>query len=165
MPAVSNTSPIFNLACIDRLALLRTQFGAIWIPSAVDTELREIPDRDIRSRVDDGRNDGWLMVRPTTDADLVKLLTVDLHQGEAEAVALAVEIKADWLIIDEREGREFARRLGLPMTGVLGVLLRAKRMGQITDVKRELLALRRQARFFISRELEAEILERAGEQT
>jgi len=64
MPAVSNTSPIFNLACIDRLALLRMQFGAIWIPSAVDTELREIRDRAIRSRVDDARNDGWLMVRP-----------------------------------------------------------------------------------------------------
>ena len=95
MPAVSNTSPIFNLACIDRLALLHNQFGAIWIPSAVDTELREIPDRAIRSGVDDARTGGWLIVRPTTEADLVKLLTVDLHQGEAEAIALAVETKSD----------------------------------------------------------------------
>ncbi|MBI4266596.1 MAG: hypothetical protein HY657_19680 [Acidobacteria bacterium] len=111
MPAVSNTSPIFNLACIDRLALLHNQFGAIWIPGAVDTELREIPDRAIRSRVDDARTGGWLVVRPTTEADLVKLLTVDLHEGEAEAIALAVETKSDWLLRDEREGREFARRL------------------------------------------------------
>lgn len=163
MPAVSNTSPIFNLACIDRPALLRMQFGTIWIPSAVDTELREIPDSAIRSRVDEARKGGWLMVRPTTNADLVKLLTVDLHRGEAEAVALAVETKVDWLLIDEREGRELARRLGVHITGVLGILLRAKRMGQIAEIKPELLALRAQAHFFVARELEAEIPESAGE--
>jgi predicted nucleic acid-binding protein len=105
----------------------------IWIPSAFGTELREIPGSAISSKVDDARTGGWLIVRPTTEADLVKLLTVDLHQGEAEAIALAVETKSDWLLIDEREGREFARRLGLHMTGVLGVLLRAKRMGLIIE--------------------------------
>ena len=88
---------------------------------------------------------------------------MDLHQGEAEAIRLALETEADWLLIDEKEGREMARRLGLPVTGVLGLLLRAKSMGQIAEIKPELLLLRDQARFFISRELEAEILEGAGE--
>ncbi|HLE57207.1 MAG TPA: DUF3368 domain-containing protein [Rhodothermia bacterium] len=165
MPAVSNTSPIFNLACIGRLDLLRTLFEEIWIPSGVETELIQIPDTAIRGRVEQARNGGWLMVRPTTKADLVKLLTVDLHQGEAEAIALAVETKADRLLIDEKEGREMARRLGLHITGVLGILLRAKRMGQIAAIKPDLLALRDQARFFVSRELEVEILESTGEQT
>ena len=163
MPAVSDTSPIFNLACIGRLDLLRTQFEKIWIPSGVETELIEIPDAAIRAGVDQARNGGWLMVRPTTEADLVKILTVDLHQGEAEAIALALETKADRLLIDEKDGREMARRLGLRITGVLGVLLRAKRLGQIATIKPDLLALRSTARFFISRELEAEILESAGE--
>ena len=62
-----------------------------------------------------------------------------------------------------REGREIARRLGLHITGVLGVLLRAKRMGQIVAIKPELMALRERARFFVSNELEARILEAANE--
>ena len=163
MPAVSDTSPIFNLACIGRMDLLRTQFEKIWVPSGVETELSEIPDAAIRGSVEQARNGGWLMVRLTTEADLVKILTVDLHQGEAEAIALALETKADRLLIDEKDGREVARRLGLRITGVLGVLLRAKRLGQIAAIKPDLLALRSTARFFISRELEAEILESAGE--
>ena len=104
MPAVSDTSPIFNLACIGRLDLLRTQFEKIWVPSGVETELSEIPDAAIRGSVEQARNGG-----------------------------------------------------------VLGVLLRAKRLGQIAAIKPDLLALRSTARFFISRELEAEILESAGE--
>jgi len=163
MPAVSNTSPIFNLACIGRLDLLRTLFQEVWIPSGVETELIQVPDAAIRGRVEQARNAGWLIVRPTTEADLVKLLTVDLHQGEAEAIALALETKADWLLIDEKEGREMARRLGLPITGVLGVLLRAKGMGHIAEIKPDLLALRSKAHFFIAPELEAELLESAGE--
>ena len=43
MPTMSNTSPIFNLACIGRLKLLHEQFGDIWIPQAVRTELQKIP--------------------------------------------------------------------------------------------------------------------------
>jgi hypothetical protein len=163
MPAVSNTSPIFNLACIERLDLLRTLFQEIWIPSGVETELTLVPDAAIRGRVEQARNAGWLKVRPTIEADLIKLLTVDLHQGEAEAIALALETKADWLLIDEKEGREMARRLGLPIAGVLGVLLRAKRMGHIAEIKPDLLALRSKAHFFIAPELEAELLESAGE--
>jgi hypothetical protein len=51
MPAVSNTSPIFNLACINRLPLLPEQFGDVWIPKAVDDELRKIPDNFTRQTV------------------------------------------------------------------------------------------------------------------
>lgn len=122
MPAVSNTSPIFNLACIGRLELLRRQFGEVWIPLGVETELTEIPDAEIRRTVEQTQIAGWLIVRPLTEADVLKLLMVDLHSGEAEAIALAVETKADWVLIDEREGRAVARRLGLRITGVLGVL-------------------------------------------
>jgi uncharacterized protein len=135
------------------------------ITSGVETELSQIPDAEIRGRVAHARHEGWLMVRPTTEAGLVKLLTVDLHLGEAEAIALALETKADRLLIDERDGRAMARQLGLPVIGVLGILLRAKRLGQIAEMKPELLALRDQARFYVSRELEAEILKSAGEQT
>lgn len=138
MLAVSNTSPISNLACIGRLNLLREQFGEVWIPSAVETELHRIPDATVRKTIDEAREAAWLMLRPATEANLVRLLTVDLHQGEAEAIALALEMKANRLLIDENEGRAMARQLGLQVTGVLGVLLRAKKMGRVETVQQEL---------------------------
>jgi hypothetical protein len=163
MPAVSNTSPVFNLACIGRLTLLHQQFGNVWIPRAVETELHQMPDATVRKTVHQAQQAGWLIVRPVTDANLVSLLTVELHQGEAEAIALALEMKVPRLLIDEKEGRAVARHLGVPVTGVLGVLLRGKMMGQVNAIKPEIEALRTQARFLIAADLEAAILETAGE--
>ena len=163
MPAVSNTSPISNLAWIGRLNLLREQFQEVWIPKAVETELQNLPDAAARKAVDDARHQGWLKSRAASDAALVSILMVELHPGEAEAIALALEMKVDHLLIDEREGRTLARQLGLPLTGVLGVLLRAKKKGRIKAVKPEIDALKSKARFFISTALETAILTKAGE--
>jgi predicted nucleic acid-binding protein len=163
MPAVSNTSPISNLAWIGRLNLLVDQFSEVWISKAVEAELQNLPDAAVRKVIDDARRQGWLNSRAASDTSLVSLLKVELHQGEAEAIALAVEMKADHLLIDEREGRTLARQLGLSMTGVLGVLLLAKRKGQIRTIKPEIDALRSKARFFVAPALEASILTKAGE--
>jgi predicted nucleic acid-binding protein len=163
MPAVSDTSPISNLAWIGHLNLIRDQFREVWIPKAVESELQTIPDPTVRVVVDAALRAGWLKVRSASDAALVSLLNVELHPGEAEAIALAVEIKPEWLLIDEREGRNKARQLGLPLTGVLGVLLRAKKQGQITALKPEIDSLRNRARFFVAPSLEVAILAEAGE--
>ena len=163
MPTVSNTSPISSLACIGRLNLLHEQFGDIWIPQAVRTELRDIPDAAVRKTIDEATQAGWLRLRDASDANVVNLLLVELHQGEAEAIALALEMRARRLLIDEREGRATSRLLGLHVTGVLGVLLRAKKMGQINAVKPEIDMLRTQAGFFIASALEQAILVQAGE--
>ena len=58
--------------------------------------------------------------------------------GEAEAIALATDLNADIVLIDEQEGRQLASRTGLAVTGVLGILLRAKRAGEIAAVKPEM---------------------------
>lgn len=150
MPAVSNTSPIFNLACIGRLELLHRQFSEVWIPVS-KRELGDIPDAEARRIVPEAQASSWLPVRPTTEADLVRLLTVDLHSGKAEAIALALETSADCLLIDEKEGRTMARRLGLRISGVLGDLLLANRTGQIDQIKPAVLALRERARSFLKR--------------
>jgi predicted nucleic acid-binding protein len=163
MPAVSNTSPISNLAWIVRLDLLHEQFREVWIPKAVETELRQIPDPAAIKTIDAALAAGWLKSRAATDAALVNLLMVELHAGESEAIALALDVKADRLLIDEREGRTRARQLGLPVTGVLGVLLRAKRDRRINAVKPEIEALKSKARFFVAHALEHEILRAAGE--
>jgi predicted nucleic acid-binding protein len=93
----------------------------------------------------------------------VRLLGVDLDRGEAEAIALAVEVEADWILLDETDGRSAASRAGLRVTGILGILLRAKQRGEIVLLKPELDALRSRARFFIGVRLESEVLRLAGE--
>src|SRR5437667_4787459 len=163
MLAVRNTSPVFNLACIERLTLLHDQFDTIWIPSAVEAELRSVPDAMVLKIIEQAKQAGWLKAQAASNADLISLLSVELHQGEAEAIALALEMKADRLVIDEKEGRALARQVGLRMTGVLGVLLRAKKIGRIKAIKPELEALRTKARFFVASALETAILAEAGE--
>ena len=64
-----------------------------------------------------------------------------MDKGEAEAIALAVELKADYLLMDERNGRLAARQAGLPVTGVLGILLKAKLEGAIASLQKEIKAL------------------------
>jgi uncharacterized protein len=148
---------------IGRLSLLHRQFHQVWIPKSVATELQSIPAPDVREAVDQALRAGWLKSRSASDVALISLLTVELDPGEAEAIALAVEMKADRLLMDERDGRRMARQLGLALTGVLGILLRAKERGEIGTLKPEIDALRSKARFFIAPTLEATILNQAGE--
>ena len=95
--------------------------------------------------------------------NLCRILLLQLHSGEAEAIALATDLKADIVLIDEQEGRQLASKAGLAVTGVLGALLRAKRRGEIAAVKPEIDLLRSKARFFVSPLLEAKVLVAAGE--
>jgi hypothetical protein len=94
---------------------------------------------------------------------VARLLAAVLDPGEAEAIALALELSADLILLDERDGRSAAERAGLRVTGVLGVLLRAKTDGQIPLIKPDIEALRTQARFFLSARLQEKVLAIAGE--
>lgn len=83
--------------------------------------------------------------------------------GEAEAIALAVEISADYLLIDEAIGRDIARSMGIKITGLLGVLLRAKRGGHVDLIKPYIDRLVNEANFRLSASLIDEALFQAGE--
>jgi hypothetical protein len=163
MLAVSNTSPISNLAFIGRLELLKSQFPVLWIPTAVANELAQHPDPVAAAAIKDAVRDQWLRTAPTNDSRMLHLLLRYLHRGEAEAIALASEMNADIVIIDERDGRQIAVESGLLVTGVLGILLRAKRTGNIAAVRPEIQALRDRARFFVAPALEAQVLISAEE--
>lgn len=67
---------------------------------------------------------------------------LDLDKGEAEAIVLATEIAADLIILDESLGRFHAKHIGLKVTGTIGMLLKAKELGYITEIKPLLLELR-----------------------
>jgi uncharacterized protein len=163
MVAVSNTSPISNLSIIRRLDLLRSQFSKVLIPEAVRTELARMPNPKAKASIETALRDGWLQCRVVANQRLAAALGNDLDQGEAEAIALATEIQADVLLIDEKEGRNVARSAGVPVRGVLGILVRAKSNGEIPSVKAEIDALRSLACFFISPLLEAEVMRSVGE--
>jgi predicted nucleic acid-binding protein len=94
---------------------------------------------------------------------LLLTLSYRLDLAEAEAIALATEINANVVLLDEREGRRIGTQAGLQVTGVLGLLLRAKLNGEIPALKPEIQLLRTRANFFIAQQLESEILAIAGE--
>jgi hypothetical protein len=87
----------------------------------------------------------------------------DLDRGEAESIALALEIEADLVLLDEREGRHTAQRMGLHVIGVVGILIEAKASHTISAVCPYLDALRQRAGFYLSDSIYTYALSLAGE--
>lgn len=157
MIVVSDTSPVLNLARIGRLDLLALLYHEVFIPSAVYEELIR-SKRDLPPAVDFA-SQPWLTVAAANDRNRVQELREYLDPGEAEAIVLAIELQADLLLVDERRGR----RVGLAITGLLGVIATAKRAGLVELAKPLLDELIHSARFWIGPELYAEVLSELGE--
>jgi len=130
----------------------------------VKRELDQLRHADALREVQRAFQEGWIKTKPLATDSVARLLEATLDPGEAEAIALALELPADLILLDERDGRAAAERAGLRVTGLLGVLLRAKKEGQVASLSQELEALRTRAKFFLSAKLERLILESAGEQ-
>lgn len=96
------------------------------------------------------------------DRTKVNYLLTQLDIGEAEAIVLAQEKQADWLLVDENKARTIAQRLGLPMIGTVGLLLLAKQQGKIPAVRPQLDALRSH-QFRLSHKVYALVLTQANE--
>jgi hypothetical protein len=105
----------------------------------------------------------YLQVRKPSDAELVRQLGLRVHPGEAEALALAVEIRPEVVLIDEKVGRNVAKQLGLVPLGVLGLLVKANRVGFIGSVAPLVAILKRELDFRISATVERRILNLADE--
>lgn len=163
MPAVSDTSPILGLAVIGHLNLLQEQLGEVFIPPTVLAELKIDSNFKGASEISKAFSDGWLKMKEIQNKPLVQSLLLDLHQGEAEAITLAIDLNIQLLVMDEKIGRERAKDLGLRTVGVLGVLLNAKKHGRIKSLKDAMVDLRNEVGFFISDDLYRRILKQAGE--
>jgi predicted nucleic acid-binding protein len=158
MTVVSDTSPVTNLMQIDQLNLLQKLFGVVILPEAVYEELCAIP---VQKSIIDQQN--WLFVQKPADEKLVAELKKELDKGEAEAIALAVELKAEALIIDELKGRNKAEQVGLKIIGLLGILLEAKKRGLISVVKPLMDELVSKAGFKLHPALYQQVLKICGE--
>lgn len=159
MIVVSDTSPITNLAAIGQLDLLRLLYQKVILPEAVYQELTASGGQHpgaIASSLD------WIEVQASTNQLLVTALRIELDEGEAEAIALAQQVAADLLLMDERRGRAAAERFGLRVLGLLGVFIEAKQQGLISQLKPHLDSLI-QSGFWISQQLYQRVLQAAGE--
>ena len=157
MIVVSDTSPLRRLHPIGRLTVLRDLYGRILVPPTVASELRAAPH--LHECLD------WslLEVLAPRSPERVQSLLKELDRGESEAIVLALEQQADLLPIDERTGRDVASRLEIRRTGLLGVLLEAKREGLISSVTSEIDRLVGVTTFRIDPLVRVEVLHLAGE--
>ncbi|MDB9458771.1 DUF3368 domain-containing protein [Dolichospermum circinale CS-1225] len=133
MIIVSDTTPISELAKVDHLNLLPKLFGKVVIPQGVFDEL-QVGEHPAAKLV---QNLSWLEVVTVDNQQLVRELqqSFKLDLGESEAIALAEEISASGLLIDERAARKVAMARKLPLIGTVGILLLAKRRGLLDSVK------------------------------
>jgi predicted nucleic acid-binding protein len=136
---VCNASPIINLSKINKLDLIEKLYQKIIIPGAVFKELivrghdkENIPA--IKSLIDNNIID----VQEVQSNALVRALEKDLDPGESAAIALAAEINAELIILDERDARETAEIYNLKKTVFIGILMKAKQKGFIDSVKKYL---------------------------
>jgi predicted nucleic acid-binding protein len=157
---VVDTSPLIFLAKLDRLDLLRKGAEEILIPPAVLEEVRA--HADDAARIIEEALHSWLHVRAVRDHRMVEVLMADLDFGEAEAIALAKELAADRVIMDDLDGRRFARRIGVTAVGTLGLLLAARLRGEIESLRGEIERLRAGG-FRVGEALIKAVLDEVGE--
>lgn len=134
LAVVSDTGPLIALARVERLGLLRRLYGQIVIPSAVRDELALGSDRPGAKALAIALEAGWVSVQPATYPDMVSEIARHLDRGEAEAIALAGQRSARFLLIDDAKGRRVARQRGIRVVGVAGMLLAAKSQGVLGAV-------------------------------
>ena len=128
---IVNSTPLIALCKVNQLELLRELYTEITIPEAVFQEVTAKNDSVKRKILENG---AWIHVQSVSDTIDRRMYKAKLHDGEVEVMILAQEIKADLVIIDDNAARKTAIYLGLPLTGTVGVLLRAKAEGLVPKV-------------------------------
>ena len=156
---VVDAGPLIFLAKLDRLDLLRVR-GKVYASRGVFAETQAYLDEAAQAIANATKT--WLQIVNAEDQLAVELLLADLHRGEAEVIVLARELHADWVVLDDMKARRFARRLGLPVVGTVGLLLSAKLRGEIPSLQDEVRRLQSLG-FWISPGLVEKALDAAGE--
>jgi predicted nucleic acid-binding protein len=146
--AVSNSTCLIGLERIQRLEILPQVFDPITVPTAVQPEV--------------GISAPWLAVQAPQNRGMVQSLQTQIDAGEAEAIALAMELGDVFVILDDLSARRIAHQLDLKVVGTVGLFLRAKQQGVISEIKPILDALTT-ANFRISDALIRKALQLAGE--
>ncbi len=162
MIVVADSSPLIALSDLGKLDLLEKLYGHIVVPEAVWAETAVVgKEKPCRATLFQAP---WISRVAVKDQSLVNYLLQELDLGESEAIALAIELDADFLLIDERLGRKIAMRFGITPTGIIGILLAAKAKGLVDAIRPDLDRLRSDLNFWLSDALYLHALRLAGEE-
>lgn len=132
MIVVSDTTPIISLMKAGQLELLQKLFGVVYIPEAVYRELTE--NEAFCEEVRMVQKCEFLYVEEVDNGKSVTILRnfTGLDAGESEAIILADEKHSDVLLMDEHKGRQVAKKMGIAITGTVGILTQAFDEGMLT---------------------------------
>ena len=159
MRIVCNSTILIALPRIGHLWILEKLFASLTIPTAVYNDV--VVKGSGKPGARDVAEARWIHVQEVSDIEALDELASVLHQGEAEAIALAQEMAADLIILDDKLARKTAMAVGLNVAGTLAILHLAKERNLIPELKSLLDALKSTG-FHIGEEYD-EILRNAGE--
>ena len=156
---IVNSTPLIILCNIGKLEILKNLYGEIVVPQAVYSEVTVKKDSACQQIV----SADWIHVEQIKNDSDKKMYKAKLHDGEVEVMILAQENeKAELVVIDDNAAKKTAKYLGLTVTGTVGVLLKAKTSGVITEIQPILESMKLKG-FYISENIEQMILKQAGE--
>ena len=135
---VSNTTPIISLLKIGKLEILKDLYDEIYIPQEVFNEIEAGKHKKYYLNL---LTFEWIKIEQIQDRKSISYF-LDLDKGEAEAIVLATESEADLILLDESLGRFHAKHAGLRVTGTIGILVKAKKQGLISELKPLILELK-----------------------
>ena len=158
--AVINSTPIISLFIINKLELLKELFKKIFIPKAVYNEI--VRNRAKKPGYRELHNLDWIKTGEIKNTNLKESIMLELDEGEAEVITYAKENNIQTVIIDEFAGRKYAALMDLHVIGTLGILLAAKKINKIKQVK-PLLDILISRKRYISKNLYFQILKAAEE--
>lgn len=163
--AISDSSTLIHLCSIRRLNLLRGFYKEITISPAVWKEVvEEGENRPGSERIREAKAEKWIKIVEPSDKLLLRFLKSQLDEGEAEAITLAVELKADVVFLDESDARKIADIYEIKKTGVIGILIRAKKHNKISSLRKELDKLAKKGNFWIDDKIIRKALKEVGEE-
>ncbi|MBI1767977.1 MAG: DUF3368 domain-containing protein [Bacteroidetes bacterium] len=146
---IADTSCFILLSKIDQLDLLQKVFGSVSTTKEIAIEFKEpLPI--------------WVIIQSAKNQRYHQLLEIEVDKGEASAIALALEDEDSLLILDDAKARTLATSLNLDFTGTLGVLLKAKQLEVISNIK-PLLEKIQKTNFRFSERILNDILKEANE--
>ncbi|HXC37177.1 MAG TPA: DUF3368 domain-containing protein [Candidatus Acidoferrales bacterium] len=161
MTVIADTSVILNLCCVQQQELLRAIFREVIVPPEVSWEFARATSA--YPRFAGLSMPEWIRQQPPRAIPEAVRSVSKLDPGEIAAIALALEITADALLIDEAEGRRAARQLGLTTIGVAGILVRARMSGLLPAIAPIFDQLEQKANFWLALHIRAEALRSVGE--
>ena len=157
---IVDSTPLIVLSNVNKLEVLKMMYGEITIPRAVYKEISAKPDSACKKMVEDASD--WINVEDIENEMAKLMFKPQLHEGEVEVMILAKEKNADLVIIDDNNARKYAKYLELMVTGTLGVLIKAKQKGYVSEIRPLIDGLSKSG-LYLSKSLVEKCLEQVGE--